>query len=296
MSKHTRFNEETKEGPGSGNPAPHQRQRMEGNEEWASQAAAMMAEMQSMRRQLEELQASRPNTNYEKMKRPNPPTFFGKETEDVLQYLFDLEEYYHDQHDQMEEDSSRFVRNISGTLKGSAATWYRNYAEQCNADGVERTYTDFKEKIKRFYITEDYAQKLLEKMSKLRQKESVATYNQDMMKLFIAYQGALPEEVRQYFYAAGLHPRLKTEVRKANAATVEESMRQAQLIEKALFPNGYNKDGPKKPEKQEKKDDKSLPRFTCYSCGRKGHKSPECKATNEEKQAYKAKRDSERST
>ena len=86
------------------------------------------------------------NNNIENIrtKKKDPPTYHGKQNEDLGLWIFLTEEYYANHSQLMKEDSEKFVQIISSSLDGNAKKWYRTYSIRTMEQNKLRTWEAFK--------------------------------------------------------------------------------------------------------------------------------------------------------
>jgi hypothetical protein len=93
-----------------------------------------------------------------------PPTYQGKLDEDLELWFFALEQYYADYHPMMTEESSQFVTMVSIHLGVTPMNWYRQFAMECDHSGRIKTWSVFKEAMRRRFLPPDSEYRLRERL------------------------------------------------------------------------------------------------------------------------------------
>lgn len=269
-----------------------QRQAEMQQQQMAAMAELHQQQMAAMAKQMELMQKSLQS----KGQRGEPPKFRGTTEEDLGRWIFLTEDHYTGDPDFEDTSSERFVIKVAANLSKHATSWYHGYATKAKAEGELRTWAHFKVAIKKQFEKVDPEYQVMLKLSKLKQRGSIIDHNAAFQEL--RSQIAVEDLPLRFWYTESLAPETKRYVLEKRAETLEQAMDCAVTIESILHPDGRKElTTPTKPSRGKPhgtatsgaggKPSSDGIRPTCYSCGRVGHKKPECNASAEDKEKYR---------
>lgn len=238
----------------------------------------------------EELSSGLPRS----FKVPNLDTYFGKKDEDLGAWLFQAEEQFSLL--KIQDDDVRI--KIAGlSMRSMAKTWYRLVRDQSNfPDEYLSSWDSFKSALRQEFSPVDPARLARDKLSELRQDQSVRAYTAQFRHLCTIIQ-TISEDEKLDRYVRGLKPRTRKEVDLRDPSTFAEAVRIAERLDTTMDrvfqrpanPAPRRNDGPSPMEinqlraergprgpissdEWQRRKDKGL----CMYCGSDKHTLPKC--------------------
>ena len=262
----------------------------------------LMEEMARMRNTMNKMQedsivnrnqvATVPDAASRRIKKGDPPSFTGKDREDVEKFIFLTEEFYYEFDGIRTAATEEFARIVMTNLKGDASTWFQNYTEVARAEGTLRTWEDMKEKLRAQFGKADDKMKAIEKILRAKQRGSVQEFSNFLITNMLRSGEQWPENIKIGILRVALNTNLANEISRRSPTTLAEAIK----IAKAEEARHKKPKTPPKTDAKPGEEEKPKPgsKYSCYDCGEKGHKSPDCKASEEKKNAFKQKREDAR--
>ncbi|GMF20534.1 unnamed protein product [Phytophthora lilii] len=229
----------------------------------------------------------------------NPPKFHGRAEEDLELWLFHIEEHFAAYTAEQNSNDSRFVDMEVPFLGVDVMAWYREFKHAMGSN--PRTWPLFKHQIRARYRDSDYEFKLLTKMHDLQVTTTQQKYSTKFTQLLSMSSISMPEIVKRWFYQKNLRSDTSSYVSQHFPLTLKNTIDHAQRFEDAReqprskpssvsgLPKPNRKDNRYQQVKGRYSDAKAqnppkpittlggcTPDPTCFTCGVKGHKSPEC--------------------
>lgn len=181
----------------------------------------------------------------------------ARSNEDVDQWIFNIEQYYCEYKNEMEDtESGTFVNTVFSNLGTVAQTWYREFTYALReGEGEVASWPLFKDKIRERFLEKDLEMKVLSKLHDLRvtgvsQQEYTTRFQQLLSQLKVP----LPEIVKRWFYQQHLRPETNAFVSQQMPATLEAVVECAQRYEDSR-PSSVSR----KPEPPVKSNGKTTP-------------------------------------
>ena len=164
-----------------------------------------------------------------------PDTFFGKTSENVDRWLFQVEQYLR----AADEDAdSHRVAFAAALLRGTAAAWWENVCKENAADGKDEsecTWIQFKENLTKCFRSVNREERARDQLAKLEQKTSVADYISRFTAIAFDISDLNHAEKYDRFFR-GLKPNIRQQlVLKGKPATFDALMAEAERVDAVLF-------------------------------------------------------------
>lgn len=255
----------------------------------ATEVIRLREEMLRLREEMLSLQGNRQPL---RIRKGDPPSFSGKDREDVEKFIFLTEEFYFEYDDIRTADTEQFARIVMSNLKADASTWFQNFTEVSRSEGVKRTWDVMKKQLRLQFGKADNKMKAIENVLRAKQKGSVQEFSNYLTTNILKSGEQWPEQIQIGILRVSLDKKLADEICRRTPKTMAEAIKIAKAEEARCRKEGKIKDKTETPT-----DNKRAPKektIICFSCGNKGHKSPDCKASDEDKAAHKLKREGDK--
>jgi len=230
------------------------------------------------------------------LKLPTLDKYSGDKKEDLLAWLFQINEQLALL--QINEDETRIV--FAGTaLTGNAKTWYR----AMRMEGSVQTWADFQDSLKAHFYPVNPIKHARDLLHHLTQTSSVRDYTASFRHLS-AIIGNMSEDEKLDRYIRGLKTRTRGQVELKEPQTFDEACRMAELIDvtidrlysgsnysRSTYPQKPRRNGPEPMDINAVSDRKEKPKFKkltpeekerrrkeglCLYCGSDKHKLEDC--------------------
>lgn len=286
--------------------AAHQQQLQLANEARAAEQTAFQQQLREANQALAAAQEQVRNQNNQGiprgLKKGAVPTFAGKATEDPVTFCFMAEQYHFDNVELQTANNEQFTQLVaSGSLQEPARTWFQNYSANAKAEGETRTWEHFKTALVSAYGKINVKGQAIRDALTLKQSSTVQNYETRLTSLLLKSGIKWPEEIKVELIQLAVKPAIQMELQRRLPRNMAEAVQIARAEEarlKQLPKQTTEKPDPTQPRispgKQPKKTLDKSEGVVCYACGKKGHKRPDCEAPDEEKAAYKTKRDADK--
>eukprot|EP00644_Phytophthora_capsici_P006689 jgi/Phyca11/103557/e_gw1.8.871.1 len=179
-------------------------------------------------------------------------------------------------------------------------SWYREFKVATGEN--PRTWSLFKEQIRARFRDSDFEYKLLSKMYNLQATGSQQEYTSKFMMMLSQSNVEMPEIVKRWLYQQNIRGDTSSYISQNIPTSLQETIEHAQRFEDARKPtrgkptvpttggNGRQDGRIQQPGRSRTGNTQTgkpaasapvsssgaLPEPTCFTCGQRGHKSPEC--------------------
>jgi Retrotransposon gag protein len=126
-------------------------------------------------------------------------------------------------------DDGTKITYASSLFSQTAATWWYTLVQAAH---VPTSWDAFMGKVRSEFIPQDHIRRSRDKLRKLRQRSSVASYVSEFRNIALTISGITDDEQFDRF-CEGLKPKIKLKVLRSNAASFEEAVRGALNVDSA---------------------------------------------------------------
>ena len=268
--------------------------------EKSSSEESITVMLHNLKEQVARMAQPQSSTPYKSFKRAQIPTFSGKPSENVRNWIFMMESRFEGEHIQSNEQ----IDIAMGYLRDLALETYRNMC----SNGVKPSWQDLKKRFLKFFEPYNTRLKLRADLAKLKQGNGPDSYNHYTYEFqrLINQIDNMDVNDKMLNFINGLHPYTVKRIQEAHVETLEECMRIASSIETTLANAKYNKmmqlpryqhgsssktqpfrgdltsnDKQFNNNQENSKPKHDLAKIQCYKCKMHGHYSTSCPSKDE---------------
>lgn len=186
------------------------------------------AAMLALHARIQQLEAqAQPGRDNLKPIKPSNFSASARDRRELEDWLFSVDAYFNAIGGVIPDD--RRIAYVSGLLTGDARKWFRTSQHLLQQPGV--TFDNFKAAFRTAFVPVNAGSNARDRLDDVRQTTSVLAYNAAFRSVLLEVPSSDPEDIL-HRYVKGLKPRIQTQVKLHNPATLDEAMTAADTADR----------------------------------------------------------------
>lgn len=175
----------------------------------------------------------------------------------------------------MDANSSQFVTMNSSNLGKTVLNWYLSFSLQCNAEGQQKTWVLFKNRLRARFRPKDFEYNLRERLFCLKQTGAIHEYVSRFQDLMSQSELEISELEKGFYFQNGLRSETENKIKEKSPSLLKEAIEITTNFEFAHYVGKPPKSAPSQSAKSTKPATKTETKGSNSKSRRKIGRSPQ---------------------